>query len=178
MKSAEETIASAIKVLEIEAATLSALKSYINNSFYESVKTIYNCRGRVVITGVGKSAIIAQKIVATFNSTGTPAIFMHAADAVHGDLGMLRKDDVVICISQSGNTPEIKLLVPLLKQGGNRLFAMVGNETSYLAFHISRSGFLPCFACIIHRGKNLAERHSGTSENKLHLMCPASYLHM
>src|SRR5690349_11682203 len=104
MKSAEETIASAKRVLQIEADTLFALQQSVNEQFYNAVKAIFNTQGRVIVTGVGKSAIIAQKIVATFNSTGTPAIFMHAADAVHGDLGMLQNGDVVICISHSGNT--------------------------------------------------------------------------
>ena len=133
MKSAEETIASAKKVLEIEANTLYALRDSVDEEFYEAVKTIFQSKGRAIVTGVGKSAIIAQKIVATFNSTGTPAIFMHAADAVHGDLGMLQKDDVVICLSHSGNTAEIKLLIPWLKNGGNPLIAIVGSADSYLA---------------------------------------------
>jgi len=107
--------------------------NYINDDFVASVHLIYQSKGRVVVTGIGKSAIIAQKIVATFNSTGTPAIFMHAADAIHGDLGTLQQDDIVICISKSGNTPEIKVLVPLLKIGGNKLIALVGNIESYLA---------------------------------------------
>ena len=97
------------------------------------MNTILHSRGRVVITGIGKSAIVASKIVATLNSTGTPAIFMHAADAIHGDLGIIQNDDIVICISKSGNTPEIKVLVPLLKSGGNKLIALVGNTDSYLA---------------------------------------------
>jgi arabinose-5-phosphate isomerase len=97
------------------------------------VELIYASKGRLVVTGIGKSAIIAQKIVATMNSTGTPSIFMHAADAIHGDLGTIQQEDVVICISKSGNTPEIKVLVPLLKQGGNKLIALVGNKESYLA---------------------------------------------
>lgn len=97
------------------------------------VEEILHLKGRVIVTGVGKSAIIAQKIVATFNSTGTPAIYMHAGDAIHGDLGIIQKDDLVICISKSGNTAEIKVLVPLLKQAGNKLVGMVGNLDSYLA---------------------------------------------
>ncbi|RYD82859.1 MAG: KpsF/GutQ family sugar-phosphate isomerase [Sphingobacteriales bacterium] len=133
MKSAEETIASAKRVLKIEADTIYALQQSVGESFYQAVRTIFHSKGRTIITGVGKSAIIAQKIVATFNSTGTPAIFMHGADAVHGDLGMLQKGDVVICISHSGNTPEIKLLIPWLKSGGNPLIGMVGNSNSYLA---------------------------------------------
>lgn len=123
----------AVGTLETEAAALSALKSYINDQFVDIVNLIHNSNGRVVITGIGKSAIVAQKIVATMNSTGTPAIFMHAADAIHGDLGIIQKSDVVICISKSGNTPEIKLLVPLIKSGGNKLIGMVGDLSSFLA---------------------------------------------
>lgn len=133
MKSAEETIASAKRVLQIEAETINALQQSVEETFYNAVKTIFETQGRVIVTGVGKSAIIAQKIVATFNSTGTPSVFMHAADAVHGDLGMLQKGDVVICISHSGNTAEIKLLVPWLKSGGNTLIAIVGHADSFLA---------------------------------------------
>ena len=119
--------------LTIEADAVRNLQKSINADFIASVKLIYESKGRVVVTGIGKSAIIAQKIVATFNSTGTPSVFMHAADAIHGDLGTLQQDDVVICISKSGNTPEIKVLVPLLKTGGNKLIALVGNTESYLA---------------------------------------------
>lgn len=123
----------AITTLNIEADSVRNLQNYINDDFVASVKLIYESKGRVVITGIGKSAIIAQKMVATMNSTGTPATFMHAADAIHGDLGTIQKDDVVICISKSGNTPEIKVLVPLLKTGGNKLIGLVGNTDSYLA---------------------------------------------
>lgn len=119
--------------LEIEADSVRNLREYINDDFVATVKLIYESKGRVVVTGIGKSAIIAQKMVATMNSTGTPSIFMHAADAIHGDLGTIQKDDVVICISKSGNTPEIKVLVPLLKTGGNKLIGLVGNIDSYLA---------------------------------------------
>lgn len=119
--------------LNIEADAVRNLQKYIDDDFVTCVKLIYESKGRVVITGIGKSAIIAQKIVATLNSTGTPSIFMHAADAIHGDLGTIQKHDVVICISKSGNTPEIKVLTPLLKTGGNTLIALVGNSTSHLA---------------------------------------------
>ena len=135
MKTTEEIKAIAINTLIIEAETVKKLTAYINEAFVAAVKLIYETKGRVVITGIGKSAIIASKIVATLNSTGTPALFMHAADAIHGDLGSIQKEDVVICISKSGNTPEIKVLVPLLKSGGNKLIAIVGNLTSYLAQH-------------------------------------------
>jgi arabinose-5-phosphate isomerase len=116
-----------------ELDSLSVMTSYIDEAFAGVVQLILNSKGRVVITGIGKSAIIAQKIVATMNSTGTPSIFMHAADAIHGDLGIIQTDDVVIAISKSGNTPEIKALAPLLKQFGNPLVAMVGNIESSLA---------------------------------------------
>ncbi len=123
----------ALSSIEIEARSISGLKRSINSDFVESVKLILNNKGRVVVTGIGKSAIIASKIVATFNSTGTPSIFMHAADAIHGDLGIVGKDDIVMAISKSGETPEIKVLIPLIKARGNKLIAMVGNIDSYLA---------------------------------------------
>lgn len=126
---------SAIKVLQTEAEALQNLVANIDEDFENCVKEILQSRGRVVITGVGKSAIVATKIVATLNSTGTPALFMHAADAIHGDLGMIQKEDFVICISKSGNTPEVKVLVPMLRQLGSRLVALVSNVDSYLAKH-------------------------------------------
>jgi arabinose-5-phosphate isomerase len=120
-------------VLKNEAEAIQNLTQYIDDSFVSCVQEIYSAKGRVVITGIGKSAIIANKIVATLNSTGTPSLFMHAADAIHGDLGMIQQDDIVICISKSGNTPEIKVLVPLLKRRGSKLVALVSNVNSYLA---------------------------------------------
>ena len=123
----------AIKTLEMESKAISNLIDLINDDFADAVELILKSKGRVIITGVGKSAIIATKIVATLNSTGTPAVFMHAADAIHGDLGLILKDDVVICISKSGNTPEIKVLVPLIKNAGNKMIAITGNPESYLA---------------------------------------------
>jgi arabinose-5-phosphate isomerase len=132
-KSIDKIIELAKTTINIEADSIRNLENFINDDFIASVKIIYESKGRVVITGIGKSAIIAQKIVATMNSTGTPAIFMHAADAIHGDLGTIQQNDTVICISKSGNTPEIKVLVPLLKNGGNKLIAIVGNIDSYLA---------------------------------------------
>ena len=120
-------------VLINESLAIQKLTNFIDDDFEACVKEIYSAKGRVVITGVGKSAIIANKIVATLNSTGTPSIFMHAADAIHGDLGMIQKDDIVICISKSGSTPEIKVLVPLLKRRGSKLVALVSNTNSYLA---------------------------------------------
>jgi arabinose-5-phosphate isomerase len=133
VKTSHEILEIAKNTLRIEAEGIFGLAQKVNNDFPMIVKTIYEIRGRVIITGVGKSAIIAQKIVSTFNSTGTPAIYMHAGDAVHGDLGILQKNDLVICISKSGNTAEIKVLTPLLKQSGNILVGMVGDLNSYLA---------------------------------------------
>jgi len=123
----------AIRTIELEAQSISGLISFINDDFEKGVKAISGCKGRVVISGMGKSAVIAQKIVATLNSTGTPSIFMHAADAIHGDLGIVQQDDVVIVISKSGESPEIKVLIPLIKNFGNTLIGMVGNMQSYLA---------------------------------------------
>ena len=123
------------KTIKEESEAVENLVNYIDKDFVKSVKLIYGSKGRVVVTGIGKSAIIANKLVATLNSTGTPAIFMHAADAIHGDLGIIQKTDVVICISKSGNTPEIKVLVPLLKNSGNSLIAIVGDKNSILAQH-------------------------------------------
>ncbi len=116
----------------MESKAIFNLSSLITDDFAEATQLIYNSKGRVIITGIGKSAIIANKIVATLNSTGTPAIFMHAADAIHGDLGLILKDDVVICISKSGNTPEIKVLIPLIKSANNKMIAITGNKDSFL----------------------------------------------
>ena len=125
IKLAQETILQ-------EAESIKKLANYIDNDFEKIVKLIYKSKGRVIVTGIGKSANIANKIVATLNSTGTPAIFMHAADAIHGDLGIVQEDDIVICISKSGNTPEIKVLVPLIKSRGNALIGMVSSVDSFL----------------------------------------------
>ncbi|SNR97263.1 arabinose-5-phosphate isomerase [Belliella buryatensis] len=135
MKLTKNIKTSAIKVLQKESEAIQNLINYIDEDFVTCVEAILSSEGRVVITGIGKSAIIANKIVATLNSTGTPALFMHAADAIHGDLGMIQKEDFVICISKSGNTPEIKVLVPLLKRLGSKLIALVSNTKSYLAEH-------------------------------------------
>ena len=129
----EEIITSAKQTITEEAQAIAKLTDYLDDDFTQSVQYILQSKGRVVITGIGKSAIIANKIVATMNSTGTPAIFMHAADAIHGDLGIIQQDDVVICNSKSGNTPEIKVLVPLLKRGNNKLIAITSNKNSVLA---------------------------------------------
>lgn len=123
----------ALRTIELEAQSIAGLASFINDDFEKAVQAIAAGKGRVVISGIGKSAVIAQKIVATFNSTGTPSIFMHAADAIHGDLGMVQKEDVVIIISKSGESPEIKVLVPLIRNFGNVLIAIVGSTDSYLA---------------------------------------------
>ncbi len=133
MESKKSIIETAISTLKLESDAILNLLQHLNDDFVKAVNSILTTNGRVIVTGIGKSAIIAQKIVATFNSTGTPAIFMHAADAVHGDLGMIQKDDIVICISKSGNTPEIKLLAPLLKNAGNLLIGMIGALDSDLA---------------------------------------------
>jgi len=124
---------SAITAIENEYSAIKNLLASVNDDFVESVDMIYHSSGRVIVTGIGKSAIIAQKIAATLNSTGTSAVFMHAADAIHGDLGIIRKDDIVIMLSKSGETPEIKVLLPLLKARKNKLIAIVGNTASYLA---------------------------------------------
>ncbi len=123
----------ATEVLLNEALAIQKIAQFIDIGFEHCVENILQLKGRVVVTGVGKSAIVAQKIVATLNSTGTPALFMHAADAIHGDLGMVQRDDMVICLSKSGNTPEIKVLVPLLKRTGCQLAGMVSNMDSFLA---------------------------------------------
>ncbi|MBP1839770.1 KpsF/GutQ family sugar-phosphate isomerase [Formosa algae] len=135
MNKHQTIINSANQVFELEGQAILNLKSYINDDFVKVVDLIYNSKGRVIITGIGKSAIIGNKIVATLNSTGTPAIFMHAAEAIHGDLGLILKDDVVICISKSGNTPEIKVLIPLIKSAQNTLIAITGNADSFLGQH-------------------------------------------
>lgn len=133
MKSPEEIKKIAVQVINDEKKAIENLQNYIDDSFSKAVETLFSASGRVVVTGIGKSANIAVKIVSTLNSTGTPALFLHAADAIHGDLGMVRPGDVVICISKSGNTPEIKVLVPLIKNFGNTLIAIVGNTDSFLS---------------------------------------------
>ncbi len=129
----ETIIPVALRTIELETQSLSGLKAFIDADFVKAVEQVAGSRGRLVVSGIGKSAIIAQKIVATLNSTGTPSIFMHAADAIHGDLGMIQADDIVLVISKSGDSPEIKVLAPLVKSFGNTLIGMVGNMKSYLA---------------------------------------------
>src|SRR5665647_937421 len=126
-------ILTALLTIQLEADSINKLKDFVDADFVKAVDNIAALKGRLVVSGIGKSAIIAQKIVATFNSTGTPAIFMHAADAIHGDLGMIQKEDVIIIISKSGDSPEIKVLVTLIKNFGNTLIAIVGNIASFLA---------------------------------------------
>ncbi len=154
--------ASARKTIQIEQEAIANLNTLIDDEFAAAVHTIYESKGRVVITGIGKSAIIAQKIVATLNSTGTPSIFMHAADAIHGDLGTIQKNDIVICISKSGNTPEIKVLVPLIQKTGNTLLAITSNRDSFLgtAANYVLHAFAKAEAC----PNNLAPTTSTTAQ--------------
>lgn len=158
----QKIMQTAINVLQEEADALVRLQSFVDEQFVESVRAILQSKGRVVITGIGKSAIIAQKIVATFNSTGTPAVFMHAADAIHGDLGIIQQDDIVICISKSGNTPEISVLIPILKRSGNLLIGMAGNADSYLAKEADY--FLNCSVEREACPNNLAPTSSSTAQ--------------
>ena len=132
MSSGKAILEIAKKTIETEAEAIQNLTLFLDEQFAEAVESIYHSKGRVIVSGIGKSAIIASKIVATLNSTGTPAIFMHAADAIHGDMGIIQKDDVVILISKSGNTPEIKMLAPLIRQGGNKIIGMTGSKGSFL----------------------------------------------
>lgn len=130
IKSIQQT---AIRTILLEAESVAGLQQYVNEDFIKAVQAVFTCKGRLVVSGIGKSAIIAQKIVATLNSTGTPGLFMHAADAIHGDLGMVQEQDVVMIISKSGDSAEIKVLVTLIKSFGNIVIAMVGNTESFLA---------------------------------------------
>ncbi|MFT3979434.1 MAG: KpsF/GutQ family sugar-phosphate isomerase [Ferruginibacter sp.] len=126
---------SALRSIDLQSSSIAHMKGYIDAAFEKAVQEIAAGKGRLVVSGIGKSAIVAQKIVATMNSTGTPALFMHAADAIHGDLGMVQPDDIVMVISKSGDSPEIKVLLPLVKNFGNTIVGMVGNLQSYLARH-------------------------------------------
>lgn len=135
MSKENSIIETAKQTIEMESKAILNLASLVTDDFSAAVKLIYKSKGRVIITGIGKSAIIGNKIVATLNSTGTPAIFMHAADAIHGDLGLILNDDVVICLSKSGNTPEIKVIIPLIKRANNKMIAITGNTNSFLAQH-------------------------------------------
>ena len=131
----DKIISVALRTIELETNAVSGLKLFINADFVKAVSAIAASGGRLIVSGIGKSAIIAQKIVATLNSTGTPSVFMHAADAIHGDLGIVQTDDIVLVISKSGNSPEIKVLAPLVKSFGNILVGMVGNMESFLALN-------------------------------------------
>ena len=158
----EAILAAARKTILSESESIAALAHYLDDDFTQSVERIYNCTGRTVITGIGKSALIAAKIVATLNSTGTPSLFLHAAEAIHGDLGMVQHGDVVICISKSGNSPEIKALVPLLKRGGNILIGMTANKNSYLGkeSNLVLNAYVEHEACPL----NLAPTNSTTAQ--------------
>jgi arabinose-5-phosphate isomerase len=125
-------LSSAARTIRLESESVSGLQAFLNNDFVKAVEAVFACSGRLVVSGIGKSAIVAQKIVATLNSTGTPSLYMHAADAIHGDLGMIQKDDVVMVISKSGNSPEVKTLIPLIKNFGNTLIGIVGSLQSPL----------------------------------------------
>ena len=133
MKSSTEIKKIAKETIALEVEAIKRLESAINNNFVQVIDFILNAKGRLIVAGIGKSANIANKMVATFNSTGQPAVFLHAADAIHGDLGNIQKEDVVICISKSGNTPEIKALLPFIKNMGNSIIALTGNMDSFLA---------------------------------------------
>ena len=135
MKSKSEIKKIAKKTIEIELASISKLNDSINDQFVDVVNLILNNKGRLIVAGIGKSANIANKLVATFNSTGQPSVFLHAADAIHGDLGNIQTDDIVICISKSGNTFEVKSLIPYIKKMGNKIVALTGNLTSFLALN-------------------------------------------
>ena len=155
-------LASAKKTILSESESIAKLTHFLDDNFVNAVEIIYNSNGRLVVTGIGKSAIIAQKIVATLNSTGTPSLFLHASEAIHGDLGMVQPGDVVICISKSGNSPEIKVLVPLLKRFGNKLIAITGNTTSFLGKEADfvLNTYVESEACPI----NLAPTNSTTAQ--------------
>lgn len=133
MITTQNILATAQKTILSESQSIAKIADYLDETFATAVEKIYHSKGRLIVTGIGKSAIIAQKMVASFNSTGTPSLFLHAAEAIHGDLGMVQKEDIVICISKSGNSPEIKVLVPLLKRFDNFLIAITGNMSSFLA---------------------------------------------
>ena len=162
MSHLDSILNTARQTIEMESKAISNLSNLVNEDFSMAVELIYKSKGRVIITGIGKSAIIANKIVATLNSTGTPAIFMHAADAIHGDLGLILEDDVVICISKSGNTPEIKILVPLIKSANNKMIAITGNKDSFLGKHVDHvlNAFVEKEAC----PNNLAPTTSTTAQ--------------
>lgn len=158
----ETILATAKKTILSESESIANLINLVDDDFAKSVELIYNCKGRLIVTGIGKSAIIATKMVATFNSTGTPSMFLHAAEAIHGDLGMVQPGDVIICISKSGNSPEIKVLVPLLKRFGNMLIGMTANPSSFLGkgSHFVLNAHVDMEAC----PNNLAPTNSTTAQ--------------
>lgn len=162
MKNKNTIIENAKQTILIESKAIANLVNFLNEDFENAVNFIHHSNGRVIVTGIGKSANIATKIVATLNSTGTPAIFMHAADAIHGDLGIIQKNDVVVCISKSGNTPEIKVLVPLIKNYGNKVIAITGNPESFLGINanFTLNSFVEREAC----PNNLAPTSSTTAQ--------------
>lgn len=162
MFSKEQVLLQARESIRLQSVSVAALETFVNDHFAEAVNVIYQCKGRLVISGIGKSAIVAQKIVATMNSTGTAALYMHAADAIHGDLGMIQQDDVVMVISKSGESPEIKLLVPLVKNFGNTVIALCGNSLSYLATNADL--FLNCTVEKEACPNNLAPTTSTTAQ--------------
>ena len=162
VKTAQEIRSIAIQTINTESLAIEKLTNNINDDFSAAVELIFNSKGRVIVTGIGKSANIANKIVSTFNSTGTPSVFMHAADAIHGDLGIIQPDDVIICISKSGNTPEIKVLIPLIKNLGNKLIAIAGEPQSMLA--IQSDYFLNVYVDREACPNNLAPTSSTTAQ--------------
>tara|TARA_B100000927_G_scaffold291084_1_gene291853 strand:+ start:1256 stop:2221 length:966 start_codon:yes stop_codon:yes gene_type:complete len=133
MKTSEEIKKIAVKTIEEQLAAIKKIKTSINSDFVNAINLILNSKGRLIVAGIGKSANIANKMVATFNSTGQPSVFLHAADAIHGDLGNIQNGDIVICISKSGNTSEVKTLIPFIKNMGNKIIALTGNTNSFLA---------------------------------------------
>ena len=162
MSTTETILATAKRTLLSESKSIENLVNYLDEDFSKSVTEIFNTKGRLVVTGIGKSALIAQKIVATLNSTGTPSMFLHAAEAVHGDLGMVQPEDIVICISKSGNSPEIKVLAPLLKRFGNTLIGMTADKNSFLGkeSHYILHAYVENEAC----PNNLAPTNSTTAQ--------------
>lgn len=162
MKTTEDIKNIAIQTITNEYLAIQKLINSIDDDFVKVVELIFNCKGRVIVTGIGKSANIATKIVSTFNSTGTPAIFMHAADAIHGDLGIIQTEDIIICISKSGNTPEIKVLIPLIKNLGNKLIAITSEAQSTLA--IQSDYFLNVYVDREACPNNLAPTSSTTAQ--------------
>ena len=162
MSTTETILATAKRTLLSESKSIENLVNHLDEDFAKSVIEIFNTKGRLVVTGIGKSALIAQKIVATLNSTGTPSMFLHAAEAVHGDLGMVQPEDIIICISKSGNSPEIKVLAPLLKRFGNTLIGMTADKNSYLGkeSHYILHAYVESEAC----PNNLAPTNSTTAQ--------------